>query len=290
MARALRGALAALCLLGGLTVQAQSPVWAVRGAHNTVFLAESVHLLKPGDSALPPQFDRAYAAAKIIVMEVDLSRIDAGEMRRFMLADGMLKGSTLEQVVGERVYGRVATEAERLGLPIASVQPLEPWAAALVLGDLEYVKLGYDADAGVERQIERRAERDGKPIRGLETLDDQLGQLAHLAPEEQTRFLDLSVDDLHDAQSDTDELLAAWRAGNTAKLASLLSSEYARFPDLYRALVTERNARWFPQIERDLRDSRDYLVVVGALHVVGHGGLLDRARRAGFAVTPLLAK
>ncbi len=288
MARALRGALAALGLLCSLSARAQSPVWAIRGTHNTVFLAESVHLLKSGDSALPQPFEPAYAAAKIIVMEVDLTRLDAGEMRDFMLAHGTLRGTTLEQEVGERVYQRVATEAARLQLPLASLQPLEPWAAALVLGDLEYVKLGYDPEAGVERQIERRAARDAKPIRGLETLDQQLGELARLSPAEQTRFLDLTVDDMHDAQSDTEELLGAWRAGDTRKLAGLLSSDYQSFPELYRALITERNARWFPQIETDLRDSRDYLVIVGALHVVGRGGLLDLARRAGLTVTPVL--
>jgi len=289
MARALRGTLAALCLLCGLSARAQSPVWAIRGAHNTVFIAESVHLLKPGDSALPRPFERAYAAAQIIVMEVDLTRIDAGEMQSFLAAHGMLHGATLEHAVGERLYRRVASEAERLGLPLASVESLEPWTVALMFDDLEYLRLGYDAESGVERQIERRAERDGKPIRGLETLDQELGELAHLPPAEQNRFLDLTVDDMHDAERDTDELLAAWRAGDTRKLASLLSSAYLRFPELYRVLITERNSRWFPQIERELADSRDYLVIVGALHVVGPGGLLERARSAGFTPRPVRA-
>lgn len=287
MARALRGALGALCLLCGLSARAQSPVWAIRGAHNTVFIAESVHLLKPGDAALPRPFERAYAAAKVIVMEVDLTRIDAGEMQSFIAAHGMLHGATLEQAVGERLYRRVAGEVERLGLPLASVASLEPWTVALMLDDLEYVRLGYDPESGVERQIERRAERDGKPILGLETLDEELGELAQLPPAEQRRFLDLTVDDMHDAQSDTDELLAAWRAGDTRKLAALLSSAYRSFPELYRGLITARNSRWFPQIEHDLTDRRDYLVIVGALHVVGPGGLLERARRAGFSLSPV---
>jgi uncharacterized protein len=290
MARPVRVALAALCLLCGLSARAQSPVWALHGSHNTVFIAESVHLLKADDSTLPPQFDRAYAAARVIVMEVDLSRIDAGELRGFMLAHGMLSGTTLEQVVGAPIYRRVATEAERLGLPLESVQPLEPWAVALMLGDLEYLRLGYDPEQGVERQIQRRAERDGKKILGLETVDEQLGQLARLPQAEQNRFLDLTVDDMRDAESDTRELLGAWRAGDTHQLASLLSNEYTSFPELYRALITERNSRWFPEIEHYLADTRDYLVIVGALHVVGRGGLLDLARRAGLTVTPVPAK
>ena len=50
----------ALGLLGSLTAHAASPVWAIRGTHNTVYLAGSVHLLPAQDAALPPAFDRAY--------------------------------------------------------------------------------------------------------------------------------------------------------------------------------------------------------------------------------------
>ncbi len=37
-----------------------------------------------------------------------------------------------------------------------------------------------------------------------------------------------------------------------------------------------------PQIERLLQASQDYFVVVGALHLVGDGGLLELVRRDGY--------
>lgn len=283
----MRRTLAAICLLCSLKAGAQSPIWAVHGAHNTVYLAESVHLLKSDQSTLPPAFDRAYAASKTIVMELDLSHVDTQAMQTWMLQHGVLPGqTTLRDAVGEQVYQRAATEAGRIGLPIEMLQKFEPWVAALMLTDLEYVKLGFDPDQGVERQIERRAERDGKQIRGLETLDEELGQLERLTPDQQSRFLDLTVDEMRDAQHETDDLLTAWRAGDTHKLADLLSSAYQTFPQLYQALVTDRNARWMPEIEGFLKDDHDYLVIVGALHLVGPGGLLELARRDGLTVTP----
>src|SRR5207302_5381388 len=48
----------ALGLLGSLTAHAAGPVWAVRGAHNTVYLAGSVHLLPAQDAVLPSALDR----------------------------------------------------------------------------------------------------------------------------------------------------------------------------------------------------------------------------------------
>lgn len=286
----MRCVLAAFCLLCSLRAGAQSPVWALHGAHNTVYLAESVHLLKSDEAALPPAFGRAYAASKTVVMELDLSHIDSDTMQAWMLEHGLLPGqTTLRDAVGEQVYQRTAAEAGQIGLPIETLQKFQPWVVALMLTDLEYLKLGYDPDQGVERQVERWAGRDGKDIRGLETLDEELGQLEHLTPDQQSRFLDMTVDEMRDAEHDTDDLLAAWRAGDTQKLADLLSSAYRTFPELYQALVTDRNARWMPEIEGFLKDDHDYLVIVGALHLVGPGGLLELARRDGIAVTAVLA-
>ena len=284
----MRAGLLALFLLGSLSARAQSPVWALHGAHNTVYLAESVHLLKADNAQLPAAFQRAYAAASRIVMEIDLSHLDPAQLSGYMLEHGALKGDTsLQQLLGAPAYQRLGTETQRLGLPVETLDHLQPWVVALSLTDLEYLKLGYDPEQGVERQIERLAEHDGKPISGLETLEEQLGHLERLTGEQQRRFLLLTLDDLNDAEHDTDELLAAWRAGDTARLASLLGEEYRSFPELYRALVTERNRNWMPQIERFAREREDYLVVVGALHLVGQGGLLELARAAGFSVTPV---
>jgi len=284
----MRRALAAICLLCSLRAGAQSPVWALHGAHNTVYLAESVHLLKSEESTLPPAFDRAYSASNTIVMELDVSRLDVDTMQAWMLQHGLLPGeTTLREAVGEQVYQRAAAEAGRLGLPIETLQKFQPWVVALMLTDMEYLRLGYDEEQGVERQIERRAEHDGKPIRGLETLDEELGQLEHLTSDQQSRFLDLTVDEMHDAERDTNDLLTAWRAGDTRKLADLLSSDYQTFPELYRALVTDRNSRWIPQIEGFLKGDHDYFVIVGALHLVGPGGLLELVRRDGLTVTPV---
>ena len=83
-------------------------------------------------------------------------------------------------------------------------------------------------------------------------------------------------------------MLAAWRAGNNSELAAELSDAYKQFPELYRVLVSERNERWLPQIRGYLNADHNVLVVVGALHLVGKGGLLDLLKNAGIIATPVL--
>jgi uncharacterized protein len=280
----------ALGLLGCLTeaAHAASPVWAIHGDHNTVYLAGSVHLLKTTDSALPAAFDRAYAGSRALVMELDLGKVDAGEAAAWMAQHGMLpEGTNLKKALGDARYQRVSVEAERLGLPLEMVGQFAPWVLGLQLMEMQYAKAGFASESGVEQQLEHRAQADGKVTSGLETLEEQLGYFETLTPEQQAKFLDLVLNDLHEVDSDTQEVIRAWRVGDAAKLAALLSDEYRQFPALYQLLVTNRNKHWEPQLQQLLHEKDNYFVVVGALHLVGDGGLLELLRKDGFKIEQL---
>ena len=55
--------LLALGLLGSLSAHAASPVWAVRGTHNVVYLAGSIHMLPANDAEQPTQRRAAWQRA-----------------------------------------------------------------------------------------------------------------------------------------------------------------------------------------------------------------------------------
>ena len=288
MGRTARRWFLALGLLGCLTAHAASPVWAIRGAHNTVYLAGSVHLLPAQDAALPPAFDRAYADSDKLVMELDLGQLDPLQAAGWMMEHGALPaGTTLRGVLGEPRYTRVSAAAADLGLSMEILDGQSPWVVGIELADLEYLHLGFDPQQGVEEQFVHRAQSDGKPTAGLETLSEELASLEALSREDQLRLLDQTLSELKEAPGEMQEVLGAWRRGDAARLASLLAREYRAFPALYRPLVTARNQRWLPQIEQLLHGERNCLVVVGALHLVGEGGLLELLRRDGFAPVQL---
>jgi len=277
-----------LGLLGSLSAHAEAPVWALKGAHNTVYLAGSVHLLRSKDATLPSAFDRAYADAEALVMEIDLDDLDPAAAQGWMLTNGMFTdGQTLSGVIGPQRFERVEKEGNRLGLPVEALQQLEPWLVAMTLAQLQYMKLGFDPEQGVEKQLQRKAMQDHKEITGLETLEEQLGLLSGLSAADQAKFHDLTLEEMHEMEGETDALLSAWRSGNAQKLASMLSDEYKVAPALYRMLIEDRNKRWMPQLEQLLKGDKDYLVVVGALHLVGNGGLLELTKAKGFAAKQL---
>jgi uncharacterized protein len=285
--------LIALGLLGSLithatAASAASPVWAIRGAHNTVYLAGSIHLLPTQDSTLPGAFDRAYSDSARLVMELDLGKIDPAAAGGWIATHGALApGVSLRAALGEERYARVSAAATELGVSAPMLDGQAPWVIAIELADLEYVHLGYDPEQGVEEQLVRRAQADHKPTAGLETLDEELGGLEALPRPEQLRMLDQTLSELKESPAELAEVLDAWRRGDATQLAALLSREFRSFPALYRPLVTARNERWLPQLEQMLKGNENSLVVVGSLHLVGDGGLLEMLRKDGYTAQQL---
>ena len=77
------------------------------------------------------------------------------------------------------------------------------------------------------------------------------------------------------------ELANAWRAGQLETLTEDLLADFDDFPELYESLVIRRNAAWTQEIDRMLGDGRRYLVVVGALHLVGRDSVVERLAARG---------
>ena len=82
-------------------------------------------------------------------------------------------------------------------------------------------------------------------------------------------------------------LHAAWRAGDIATLWDGMAVEMKRnYPKLYQRIDVERNDAWVPKIERMLAapGHDDTLVVVGALHLLGGDGVVEKLRAKGYKV------
>jgi len=290
LTRGLAGLLLFVFASGLAQARGESTVWSVKGAHNTVYLAGSVHALSKDHPELPEQLDRAYRAAAVIVMEVDLDDLNPAEAVQYFTTHGTLPADqSLRDVLGADQYAKVVQVAESLDLPEAAIARLEPWAAALVITQLSLARSGFDPELGVDMQITSRARADGKPIEGLESVIDQLSIFDSRSFEEQSRFLVDTAEDMPNLHADLQRLITAWRKGDMRTLEKEFLKERATAPALYDALLGARNRKWMPQIEALLDSDQDCLVLVGTLHFVGRDGILSLLKRAGHKAVALPA-
>lgn len=275
------------CLLWCIAQNAMADpaIWSVQGRHNTLYLLGSVHFL-PADQALPANIATVYRQAEMLLMEIDMDDLDMAQTQQTMLTLGLLPpGDSLRQRLDGRAYAKLQQLAGSLGLDAAMLDRFQPWLAALTLEQLQLARMGLQAESGVEQQLLLMAKKDRKEISGLETLQQQIEILAGFSAEQQRQLLLYSLDDMEQSDAQVQALVAAWRDGDVAALERQLQAELRDFPQIYRALTVERNRRWLTVLKPLLEQSRDdYLVAVGALHLVGDDSVLELLRQAGYRV------
>lgn len=280
----------AICLLAG-TARADPAIWHVASKDaGEMWLLGSVHYLREQDYPLPAVIDALYERADVLVMELDLDDLDPLSAQSQFMRSAMLPApKTLRDVVPTDLYVATQAAATKLGLDLSAFAQFEPWLVALTLMDLGMADLGYRSDRGIEQYLLNRSTRDGKQVHGLEMLSDQIAVFDRLDLSQQQALLAQTLDDMRSSEQDMDALLAAWRAGRLTELAAELSASFERFPELYEALVVERNRRWLAELEQHLARRGRALVIVGALHLVGANNVVDLLRERGFAVEPYSA-
>ena len=263
-------------------------LWRVAGETNSVYLLGSIHLLREQDLPLPTVIDEAYGDAEIIVMELDMDDMDpVYAQAAFNRAGVRSDGTTLQDLMGDEAYAEAEKIAAQLDIPLEMLAQSEPWLAALTVELMMLYRIGFDPTLGVEMIITQRATADGKPIEGLETIDEQLSFLDGLPLEAQREMLLQTLAEGAALSETIDELIHAWHHGDTAALEEGLLESVGEQDAFTDALIHDRNRRWAATISEWLDDERDYLVVVGALHLVGDLGVPALLDDRGFGIHQL---
>lgn len=278
--------IALLCTLWTCACVADPAVWEVKGRYNTVYLVGTIHMLS-NDEPLPGNILRAYRDSKRLLMEINTNDMDPLATQAATLTLGMLpEGQTLSSRLNADTNKKLKAAAGKLGLDAGMLESFQPWLAALTLQQLQFMQLGYAADAGVEMQLTELATADHKSIEGFETLQQQLQLFAQLDANAQHALLKQTLEELDTAATELTAMMAAWHSGNDAALQKTLQQGMSDDPELYTALTTTRNRHWIEAMRPVLDQQHDnYLVAVGALHLLGNDGLVALLKRAGYSVT-----
>ncbi len=274
-----------LCAVS-VSAQAEPAAWRVTGEDTgELLLLGSIHYLRQEDYPLPSNIDELYQQADTLVMELDLDDLDTLSVENLFVEAGTLPpGSSLQTVLTPAVYELAETRSAEFGLDLAFATRLEPWLVAITLMDLGMNALGFNASRGLEQHLLRRATSDGKQVLGLETLEDQIHVFDQLSIKEQEALLLQTLNEIDSADDAMDELLNAWRDGRVNTLANELTANFEDFPILYRHLVIDRNERWLNPLRQLLETGERYLVVVGALHLVGDDSVIELLQHQGLSV------
>ena len=290
--RALLGGLAVCLALTGCApsvsdnaatpAAAKPAMWRLADQDTTIYLFGTFHLLPPNHQWRTAAFDQALARADELVLEianVDDQAAAASAMMKLGMSPNL--PPLTERVPADKRAALAAMIVES-GYPPAMFDRLETWAAALALTGVTFKRLGITGDAGVEKVIGAGHKAAGKPIRGLETVDQQLGLFDTLPEKSQRQFLVAVLESPEDAQEEFRRMLDAWSRGDEAGIAATFDEGANMSAELRKALLADRNARWAEWLDNRMDRPGTVFVAVGAGHLAGRDSVQTMLKARGF--------
>jgi uncharacterized protein len=179
----------------------------------------------------------------------------------------------------------LAKLAAAYSVPMASLESMKPWLAAMMFEILPLQKAGYDPNAGIDRLLKAQAEKEGDKICGFETAEEQIRFLAELPESQQIAFLEETLGDAEKGMALLEKLAKAWIDGDNETIGIFLVNEFKReAPAVYEKLLVQRNIAWSKKIAEMLKGSGVRQIAVGAAHLAGPDSLQVQLAKRGIKV------
>jgi uncharacterized protein YbaP (TraB family) len=220
-----------------------------------------------------------------VYLEVDISNIFEmigafGQMK-------MRDDTTLADLLNKEDYNKVKAffETKSPLLPFMVVETLKPILAATTLSESS---LSCETMTAMEQMISEEAEKNGKEIKGLETMSYQAGILDSIPYKLQAMELVRYIDNFNDSGGDKefDELMDAYKKQDLAKLEELMMKSDVGVNSYTDILLFNRNRNWVEKL-KSIFSQKTVVVAVGAGHLPGEKGVINLLRKEGYTVSPV---
>jgi uncharacterized protein YbaP (TraB family) len=274
----------ALFLLSSACFQALADpaLWKVQRDGSTIYLFGTVHVLPKDTQWHYPQLDRALAASDVLYVE--LVDDDPATMQPLVGQYGVDFAHPLSSELDAADERRLQAAAQTVGIPAQVLDAMKLWMAAVTLTVAPIVKAGYDPDSGADKKLRQQFASKAKPVKGLETAEQQIRYFANLSQPVQVSMLRNSLDDYAKADTEIAALVKDWQHGDVDAIAALENSDMrGKYPVLYRTLLTERNQRWARQIAQ-MPENQTIFIAVGAAHLAGPDDVQAQLQKLGMHV------
>jgi uncharacterized protein len=208
------------------------------------------------------------------------------------VAASMKSPTPLKKLLSESDYKKADSIFKLVtGHGIGLFNSVKPMAAQAQLVKSMFDKI-YDtkSDDGEEildMYFQNIAAKEGKPIFGLETIQEQVKLLFEdISIERQAEMLMESIRDFDTSKIILKTLADCYVNADMDCLERLGNESEGFSKEEMDALVKTRNSNWMNKLPKWLKEHRLF-IAVGGLHLPGEHGVVNLLRKAGYTVTPI---
>ena len=261
-------------------------MWKVSSKTNTAYVLGSIHL---GDKSLypfPAVIEDAFKSSNVLIVEVDMRKVDPSQMQKLMLAAAYPPGDDLFQHVSPETRAKLIAYFSAYHLPPEIFSKLRPWALGVMIETMSMVQAGLNPKDGIDMHF-----LDGAGNRRVEQLEEaewQIKLLEEMPESIADQWLSSAIAQAENSKERWAKLSSYWSQGAADKMDELLSGsemgggeEEKRYE---RRLREDRNPHMTDRLEKCLHSTDACFMVVGAAHVIGREGIVKQLQARGYRV------
>lgn len=263
-------------------------LWEVENGTNKIYLFGTIHFSSSNFFPLPTVVEEAFRQSESIMLESDRDEESSPAGRSNTLAAAKYPpGDSLKNHLSPAVYSNVQAYLIEAGNKGSYLDSTKPFMVAFALLDYATRQLGLDMSQSVDGYLLDKAQRDKKRVIPLESLDQKLKIFTSLNDRQQEDMLLETFREIARTNHIIQEVTLAWTRGETEKIDKFIFEALRQQPNFGKVLLTDRNKKWMPAIEAEMKRGRLIFVAVGLGHLLGKDSLVELLSKRGFKVRQL---
>ena len=283
-----------LTILGAAQAQQTAPaqpkprrflMWKATSPTTTIYLVGSIHVGDPSMYPLPKEVEAAFAAAKVLTVEINLNSVDQAKAMALVQQNGMYaENDSLSKHLSKETAAMLDDFCSKHNVPRTGMEKLKPWVVAVTIAALSWQQAGEDPKLGIDKHFLDES-KPPQRIDELETMESQLSIFATATDEEQQGLLLSTLKEGDKTKDMIKRLQAAYISGDPDALQKIMDEESDMgTQSLTKKLLDDRNVLMITKMDEYLKGSEPIFVVVGAAHIIGDKGIAKALRDKGYKV------
>lgn len=263
-------------------------MWKATSPSATVYLVGSIHV---GDSSmypLPREVESAFAAAKVLAVEINIKNTDQAKMIGLVQKYGVYANDdSLAKHLSKETQAALDDYCARHNVPRMGMEKLKPWLVAISIAQMAWQQAGEDPTLGIDLHFLNES-KPPQRIDELETFELQFSIFADATEEEQQSMLASILKQGDKMKELITRVQAAYNSGDPGSLEKIMQEQNdVGSKSLEKKFIDDRNAVMTGKMEEYLKGKDPVFVVVGAAHIIGDKGIAKQLRDKGYKVEQL---
>lgn len=281
------------CSLLLLTAKAQqqpqeksSLLWEIsgKGLQSPSWLYGTIHAICPQDLHFSNATIDAVKQSKTLFLEVNIG--DKEEIGRLQAAVVMPEPYSFKTLFAADDYLKLSTWFhDTLNIELAQLDRLKPLVVYSIMIQ-KFFATSCPAPASTEAEFIKLAKEHQLPVKGLETVMDQLAIFDSIPDTEEAAMMLRTITDTAKSRDVYRQMMTAYKKGDIQSLYNqiLETEDMSNYKEL---LLDRRNRNWISIITTEAVKAPTFFAV-GAGHLSGNTGVIELLRKQGYTVKPVL--